>query len=102
MPITITGWRAYEKNTLKGFFSVQLASGLILRDLTLHVRGGARWVGMPAREWTDHAGVRQFAAIVEFKDRTTANRFRDEALAALDAYLATLEEEGKNESAAIR
>jgi hypothetical protein len=85
--ITITEWRSYEKNTLRGFFTVMLPSGLIIHDCTLHERGGERWISLPSREWKDAQGKRQFAAFLTFVDRETGDRFRDQVLAALDRYM---------------
>ena len=84
----ILEWRPYEKNTLRGFFSVRLASGLILHSLMLHERNERRWIGYPSREWTNPEGEKQYTPIVEFEDPGTANRFRDEMLAALDRHFA--------------
>jgi hypothetical protein len=56
--------------------------------LILHERHGARWIGFPAREWTDQADAKQYARFIEFGDRATADSFRDQILTALDKYLA--------------
>ena len=86
--IKILNWRAHSKNTLIGFFSARLPSGMVLHNLMLHQKNEARWIGFPAREWTDQAGVKQFARFVEFADRDAAIRFRDQVLDALDKHLA--------------
>ncbi|HEY7388845.1 MAG TPA: hypothetical protein VH640_10065 [Bryobacteraceae bacterium] len=85
--IQIADFRPLNKNTLRGFFSAMLPSGLVFHDLMLHERDDARWVGFPAREWTDKSGVKQYVRFIEFRDRETANRFRDEILTALDEHL---------------
>jgi hypothetical protein len=85
--IVIADWRPHSKNTLRGFFTAVLPSGLVLHDLMLHERNGARWVGFPSREWKDAEGNRQFACLIDFSSRATANRFREQVLDALDAYL---------------
>jgi len=59
---------------------------MVLHNLMLHQKGEARWIGFPPREWTDQAGVKQFARFIEFADHTTAGR--DQILAALDKHLA--------------
>jgi DNA-binding cell septation regulator SpoVG len=82
--ILIKEWRAYQKNTLQGFFSVTLPSGLVIRDLTLHTKGDSRWVGMPAKAYKKD-GVESWVPVIEFVDRQTANDFRDAVLEALDA-----------------
>ena len=79
-----SNWKPHEKNSLKGFFSLSLPSGLVLHNLMLHERDGARWVSFPAKEYLDPNGEKHCARFVDFIDRETANRFRDAALAALD------------------
>jgi hypothetical protein len=85
--IQITRWQPHEKGSLKGFFSVTLPSGLVLRRCMLHQKGDARWIGFASREWTDGHGIRQFDPIVEFRDRGTADRFKNSILTELDEHL---------------
>jgi hypothetical protein len=76
---------------------------MVIHDLSIHEKGGSRWVGPPAREWTDSQGRKQYVPVIEFRDRGTQNRFRDQVLAALDKYLEQLEEQEQQiESAAPR
>jgi hypothetical protein len=86
--IVVSGWRPHEKNSLKGFFSATLPSGLVFHDLMLHSRDGARWIAFPAREWKDANGEKQYARFVEFSSRAVADRFKDQVLDALDKHLA--------------
>ena len=86
--ITIAGWKPLSKNTLRGFFSATLSSGMVIHNLALHEKGEARWIGLPSREWSNDAGEKQYAKLIEFTDRQTANRFRDQVLEALDRHLA--------------
>jgi hypothetical protein len=53
----------------------------------LHEQNDSRWIGYPAREWTDSAGGKQYARFVEFRDRATSDKFRDAVLAAIDRGL---------------
>ena len=85
--IVVSDWKPCEKNTLRGFFSATLPSGMVLHRLMLHVKGESRWVATPSREWSDPQGQKQFAKLIEFTDRATADRFRDAVLDALDKYL---------------
>jgi hypothetical protein len=48
----ILDFKPFEKNTLRAFFSLELASGLILRGCTLHTKNGKFWVGLPAKPYT--------------------------------------------------
>ena len=85
--IIVAGWKPLIKNTLRGFLSVNLPSGMVIHNVTVHEKGEARWVGLPAREWTNDQGVKQYSNLIEFRDRATANKFRDAVLAALDRHL---------------
>jgi hypothetical protein len=85
--IEICDWKPLIKNTLRGFFSATLPSGITIHNLTVHEKGEARWIGLPAREWTDQQGQKQYAKLIEFRDRATADRFRDTMLEALDRHL---------------
>ena len=44
-------WRQYAKNTLIGFLSLELPSGMVVRGLTLHQRAILAGCGLPAREY---------------------------------------------------
>ncbi len=87
--ITVRNWKPFHKNTLVGFFSATMPDGVIIHNLTLHEKNGSRWIGMPAREWTNDAGEKQFARLVEFTSREIADTFRDAVLEALDQHLGT-------------
>ena len=89
-------WRPLEKGTLLGFFNLELASGLVLRGLTLHDQAGKRWVGLPGRAQVGEdgkqlvdptTGKRLWLPTVEVK-RHRREKFQSEALAAVDRMLA--------------
>jgi hypothetical protein len=86
----IVSWREMKKGeSLQGFFSLALPSGLRLIDLTYHKRkDGARWVGMPARAYQKSAGSTSWVAMIDFADNDARTRFTKQALQALDTYLA--------------
>jgi hypothetical protein len=86
--IVITDWRPHERNTLKGFFTATMPSGLVFHDLMLHEKNAARWIAFPAREWVDALGKKQYARFIEFSNREASDRFRDQVLEALDKHLA--------------
>jgi hypothetical protein len=88
--VVIAHWKPHSKNTLKGFFSATLPSGMVLHNLMLHEKDDARWIGLPAREWTNEQGIRQYAKLIDFRDHRTAKRFHDMLLTALDRHLESL------------
>ena len=76
-------WRAFRKNTLHGFAVVELPSGLIVRDISVHQKNGKFWASLPARPMLDgdgrhvvnHSGKAQYAALLGWRDRDLADRF---------------------------
>ena len=76
-------WRAFQKNTLRGFAIIELPSGLIVRDVSVHQKNGKWWAGLPSRPVLDaegrqisnHAGHKQYAAVLGWRDRALADRF---------------------------
>jgi hypothetical protein len=86
--MSVSEWKAFEKNTLKGFLSLVLPSGLILRGCSYHQKSDARWIGLPAREYIKD-GAKTWAPIVEFTDAEARQRFQRAALQAVDRHLAS-------------
>ena len=81
----VSDWKPMEKGTLRAFFTIEMPSGLILHDCMLHEKGSARWIGLPARQYQKSSGATAWAPVVEFRDRQTADRFRDQCLRALES-----------------
>jgi hypothetical protein len=81
-------WRECKKGqSLQGFFTLELPSGLVLHDMTFHVReDGSRWVGLPARSFTKSDGATGWFRLVDFTDRSAAARFQELAKAALEKF----------------
>lgn len=86
--IEISNWKPLVKNTLKGFFSLTLPSGMILHDCMLHEKNQSRWISLPARPWTDNQGKTQFARFIEFSTPEIETHFKNQVLAALDRHFA--------------
>jgi hypothetical protein len=89
--IVASDWRSVERNTLRGFFSLKLPSGLVLRECSLHEQGEKRWVGLPGKPQLDEDGRQRIGAdgkklytpIVELS-RERREAFQVAALAAVD------------------
>jgi len=84
--IQIRNWKPMQKNTLRGFFTLELPSGMVIHNVMLQEKGDSRWITFPSKEYTDRAGQKQFDRFIEFTDRNIADRFRDLVLAALDDH----------------
>jgi hypothetical protein len=61
---------------------------MVLHNLMLHQKGDVRWIGLPTQSYVDEQGQQQFARIIEFATRASADKFRDGTRAALDRHLA--------------
>jgi hypothetical protein len=84
---TIENWKPFQKNTMQGFVDLVLPSGLILRSCTLHEKGNKRWIGMPAKSYTDDAGSTKWVTMVDFTTKEGHARFQEAALEAVERYL---------------
>ena len=87
-PIAIRNWKPLQKNTLRGFFTIELPSGMIIHEVMLHEKGHSRWIQFSAREYADKEGQKQYRRFIDFSDRSVADHFRDLVLAALDQHFA--------------
>jgi hypothetical protein len=89
--LRVTEWRALNKNTLRGFASIALPNGLVIRDVSVHSKGGKHWASLPSKPMLDsagsvlrdEAGKIKYAAILQWGDRTTANKFSAAVVQAL-------------------
>ncbi len=90
-----TAWKAYEKNTLKGFADLWLRTArLNIHGCALHEKNGRRWVQLPARPQLDkdrnlvcaEDGKVQYAKVIDFDSREVADRFNAAALKAIEDF----------------
>jgi hypothetical protein len=79
-----TNFKHYTKNTLLGFFDLELPSGMILRGCTLHHKSDLDrwWVSLPSKDFKKDDGTTGYSAIVEFKEKEKQYKFNDAATAA--------------------
>lgn len=87
--LLVTDWKAYEKNTLRGFLSLTLPSGLVIHNCTLHQKDGARWIGLPARQYSKDDGSTSYTPLIEFAAKEVRLRFQVAALEAVDRFMET-------------
>jgi hypothetical protein len=81
----VSNWKPFRKNTLRGFFTLTLPSGMILHNCSLHQKdNGQRWIGMPSQKFSKQDGSTGYTPLIEFVSREAADHFRDLALAAVD------------------
>ena len=92
-PAIATNPRRVEKNTLRGFFDLELASGLVLKGCALHLSHGKYWIGLPARPFETPEGAKSWAPVVDFRDRSTKDKFQALALAAAAEHFPEIEKQ---------
>jgi hypothetical protein len=81
-------FRAYEKNTLRGFADLELTRvGLVLRDCVWHEKSGKEWVSFAARSYQDKDGNTAWQPLVEFMpgEKEARAQFQQQALEAIHA-----------------
>ena len=84
----VIDFKAYDRKTLNGWVTIELASGLSIRDLAYHSKANARWLSYPSRPYEDKDGNTKYSKILFFEDKDQHFAFQKSALEALDAYLA--------------
>ena len=88
MAIEIKAFRKFEKNSLRGFVTVELPTvGLEIRDCTVHESNGKRWVGLPAKPYQAEDGSTKYSYIISFPDKAIYGAFQGQVLKALDEYI---------------
>jgi hypothetical protein len=86
-----TNFKPLRKRSLRGFFDVELQSGLILRGCSLHENErGDQWVALPSRSYTSLDGSTKYSPVVEFAESAGPARkqFQEQALEAVRAVAA--------------
>jgi hypothetical protein len=83
LAITCESWKPMEKNTLKGFASVNIGNlALQIHDVAVHQKDGRMWAALPARPWikdgalvVDETGKPQYSPVLEFDRREVRDAF---------------------------
>jgi hypothetical protein len=70
---------------------VELPSGLVVRDISIHAKAGKRWASLPmldaeGRQLRNHAGHAQYAALLGWKSRDPADEFSRRLVELVRAY----------------
>jgi hypothetical protein len=80
-------FRAHLKNTLQGFATLRLPSGLRVFGCTLHEKSGRQWVSMPARPYKDENGDTKWTPVIDFVNQSVREKFSSAAVAAITRYI---------------
>jgi hypothetical protein len=78
----LVSWKPLARNSLRGFASIELPSGLRIADCPVLVSNGKAWSTLPSKPVLDRegrqvevGGKKQFSRILEWKSRELADRF---------------------------
>jgi hypothetical protein len=88
---TIKSFAPMRRNSLRGFAEVQLPSGMIVEDVSVHVSSGKPWASPPSKPMLDRNGVAvrddkgkiKYAPIISFATRELRDRFSREVITAM-------------------
>jgi hypothetical protein len=92
LPVIITDWRPLPKNTLLGFCSMRLPSGIQIADCSVHQKNGKFWVSPPGKPQLDRDGIAlrdavtgriKYLPIITFETKAFADRFSAQIIEAL-------------------
>jgi hypothetical protein len=84
---TVLDWKSIAKGSLRGAFSIELGTGLIIKNCTVFESGGQRWISLPSRQYQKPDGRKGYSAYVDFKSKALKDKFQQQALAAVDRFL---------------
>ena len=85
--VVVSAFRPYRKNTLRGFFVLELGGGIQVRDCTLHEQNGAAWCGFPGVPFTAPDGTTKYKAVVTVPDASQLASIKEQVLEQLAEHL---------------
>ena len=88
--IEITHYKPNDKGFKVANISIKIPKwgNFLIRDITVFVKDGKRWLSMPNRSF-DQDGQKKYFHFVSFENREIGDKFQAEVLKALDKYLET-------------
>ena len=84
---TVTNAKILRKGALVGVFTLQTPSGLIVHGAMLFEKNGKRWVNFPSKEFTKPDGTKGYLPLLEFADRSIADKFQRQVLPIAEEVL---------------
>jgi len=80
-------FRPVVKNTLRGFFTLELFNKIQIKDCTLHEKDGRPWIGFPGIPWTDKDGKTAYKNVIFIPDKQVLEAMQKEACGLLSEHL---------------
>jgi hypothetical protein len=83
LSVSCRAFRPLHRNTLRGFCKIRIDElRLVIRDVALHEKGGARWAQLPAKPQIrdgelvhDERGKIEYFPLMNFDSRTVSDAF---------------------------
>ncbi len=89
--------KPYCKGTLQAFLTVRTRAGWEISGITLHEKGGRRWVSMPARQYKKEDGTEGWFPVIKLSDPQKWEAFQSAVLTAMEDYRPAKTEKSKRE-----
>jgi DNA-binding cell septation regulator SpoVG len=91
--IRVTEFTERRSNTLRGFATVEMASGLIFHDVSVHVGDRGAWAMPPAKprigrdgtQMKDANGKGLWTPMIEFTSKSIRDKWSEAVIAAMQA-----------------
>jgi hypothetical protein len=92
-PVVIEAFTPMVKNTLRGFATVRMPSGVVFHDVTIHAKNGSAWASPASKPQLDRTGQHMkgndgkglWLPVVTFASKEARDRFSEVVIAALRA-----------------
>ena len=92
MPIALLGWKALQRNSLRGFATVRIGRSLSIKDVGVYSSKGRQWASLPSKPVMASDGTArrsddgkiQYVPVLEWIDRDSANRFSAAVIEAVE------------------
>lgn len=86
--IEVTNINPVQKGSLLATCSVRIIPWkLTMHDVKIFEKGSNRWIGMPAKEFTNELGEKRYTELMTFDCEAVKNRFRSQIMGAIDKFL---------------
>lgn len=93
--IIITDWKPIARNSLRGFFTATMPSGLVFHEVAAHTSNGKKWVSPPSKPMVGKDGVAlkdengkvKYSPLISFSDKATRDKWSSAVVNALEQQM---------------
>lgn len=90
--IVISDWKPLARNSLRGFFTATMPSGIVFHEIAAHTSNGKKWVSPPSKPMMGRDGVAlkdengkiKYSQMISFSDKAVRDKWSAAVVAALD------------------